>query len=104
MKISVSNFCIIVKDTLDRISGLLHRTQRLQQRSRNTAAMDRAMMQANKDRVNSWSTFQVVLLVFVGFIQTRLIRSLFDEQSSLYRLWVHGSGSVRSTQVSGLRL
>ncbi|VDM22454.1 unnamed protein product, partial [Hydatigera taeniaeformis] len=82
-------------DSLDRIGGLLHRTQRLQQRSRNNAAMDRAMMEANKDRVTSWSTFQVVLLVLVGIIQTRLIRSLFDEQSSLYRLWVH-DGSGRS--------
>lgn len=71
--------------------------------------MDRAMMEANKDRVTSWSTFQVVLLILVGIIQTRLIRSLFDEQSSLYRLWVHdggsrGSGGARFTaHVSGLR-
>ncbi|CDS41336.1 transmembrane emp24 domain containing protein [Echinococcus multilocularis] len=96
-------------DSLDRIRGLLHRTQRLQQRSRNNAAMDRAMMEANKDRVTSWSTFQVVLLILVGVIQTRLIRSLFDEQSSLYRLWVHnggsrsGGGSRFNTHVSGLR-
>ncbi|KAL5962713.1 putative surface protein bspA-like [Taenia solium] len=99
----------LLKDSLDRISGLLHRTQRLNQRSRNNAAMDRAMMEANKDRVTSWSTFQAVLLILVGIIQTRLIRSLFDEQSSLYRLWVHnggsrgGGGAKFTAHVSGLR-
>ncbi|KAM7540433.1 hypothetical protein Aperf_G00000040129 [Anoplocephala perfoliata] len=79
-----------VTDSLDRISGLLHRSQRLQQRTRNNLAADRAMMQANKDRVTSWSTFQACLLVLVGVFQTLLIRSLFDTNSSFHRLWIRG--------------
>ncbi|VDD79480.1 unnamed protein product [Mesocestoides corti] len=92
--------------SLDRISTLLHRTQRLQQRSRNNAAMDRAMMEANQSRVTTWSTFQVVLLLLVGVVQTLLIRSLFDEKSSLYRLWVHGGRghSFASTSTSEIAM
>lgn len=78
---------------MDRIGGLLQRSQRLQQRSRNYLAADRAMMLANKERVTSWSTFQACILILVGIFQTLLIRSLFDENSSLHRLWIGGSRS-----------
>ncbi|KAM3176833.1 hypothetical protein ACTXT7_005745 [Hymenolepis weldensis] len=82
-----------VVNSLDRIGGLLQRSQRLQQRSRNYLAADRAMMLANKERVTSWSTFQACILILVGIFQTLLIRSLFDENSSLHRLWIRGSRS-----------
>ncbi|VDM06221.1 unnamed protein product [Schistocephalus solidus] len=75
---------------VDTIATRLHRAQRLQQRSRNNAAVDRVLMETNQQRVMAWSTFQIFVMVFVGIVQTLLIRSLFDEKSSLYRLWVHG--------------
>lgn len=79
-----------VVNSLDRIGGLLQRSQRLQQRSRNYLSADRAIMLANKNRVTSWSTFQACILILVGIFQTLLIRSLFDEKSSLHRLWIRG--------------
>ncbi|VDK86522.1 unnamed protein product [Dibothriocephalus latus] len=78
---------------VDTIATRLHRAQRLQQRSRNNAAVDRVLMEANVKHVMTWSTFQLFVMIFVGVVQTLLIRSLFDEKSSLYRLWVHGCAS-----------
>lgn len=88
-----------MQSSLDAIETFMHRAGRLQARSRNNAIMDRSMMEANRDRVNSWSTFQLVLLLFVAILQTLLIRSLFDEKSSLYRLWVHDGSSSSISHV-----
>ena len=45
------------------------------------------MAEHNFERVNFWSTVQVAGMLLAGVVQVILVRSLFDEKSSLHALW-----------------
>uniref|UniRef100_A0A0N5B182 GOLD domain-containing protein n=1 Tax=Syphacia muris TaxID=451379 RepID=A0A0N5B182_9BILA len=69
----------------DRINSHLNEVEYYQSVERAYEARDRAIMNANYDRVNFWSIINSILLVTVGLLQVFVIRSLFDESSKVNR-------------------
>lgn len=79
-----------VKDIEEALRGIRERMQRsrhFQDQIRNFEFRDRSIAEHNYERVNFWSTVQVLSMMIAGLIQVVLVRSLFDEKSSLHGLW-----------------
>ncbi|VEL20192.1 unnamed protein product [Protopolystoma xenopodis] len=81
---------------LDRIFAHFRYVEHMQRAQINVAHMDRSLMLANIDRVTNWSSFQMFIMLAVSLLQIFVIRSLFDQRSLLYRLWL-GKGIRVST-------
>jgi len=76
-----------IEETLRGIKDRMQRSRHFQDQIRNFEFRDRSMAEHNYERVNFWSTMQVVAMMTAGLIQVVLVRSLFDEKSSLHGLW-----------------
>ena len=61
-----------------------------QDQIRNFEARDRNTAENNYERVNFWSAVHIVILMLTGIVQVIMVRSLFDEKSTLRRLWKQG--------------
>ena len=48
---------------------------------------DRNIMENNFERVNIWSGIQLFVMLSVGLVQVLMIRSLFDDNSKLSKLF-----------------
>ncbi len=48
---------------------------------------DRSVAERNYERVNFWSVIHIVAMLVAGITQVVLVRSLFDEKSTLHGLW-----------------
>ena len=81
------SFCAFFQKLLDSMGKALDQTEELQKHFRRIEAHDRSLMEENFTRVNTWSAFQLVVMIAVGLLQVFMIRSLFDERSSLHRIW-----------------
>ncbi|KAK4002957.1 transmembrane emp24 domain-containing protein 1 [Daphnia magna] len=79
-----------IKDTVATVRGKLTRAQEFQDQIRAFEARDRNIAEGNFTRVNFWSMIHVITLVTTGIIQVVMVRSLFDEKSTLRRLWKQG--------------
>nr|AAX31011.1 SJCHGC09714 protein [Schistosoma japonicum] len=73
---------------LDMIFGRLRRIEHMQQRSSNFDSADKSLMEENLERITTGSLFQVILMIAVATVQVGLIRSLFDQQSYFYKIWL----------------
>ena len=60
--------------------------QRLQHLFRQYESIDRSLMELSFDRVNLYSTMNVIVLLIVAFIQVYMIRSLFEDKSKVGRM------------------
>ena len=67
----------------ERVAG----AKRHQDQIRAQEFRDRSIAEHNFERVNFWSILQLSVMVFAGFVQVMLVRSLFDEKSYLFALW-----------------
>uniref|UniRef100_A0AAF5PJ59 GOLD domain-containing protein n=1 Tax=Wuchereria bancrofti TaxID=6293 RepID=A0AAF5PJ59_WUCBA len=68
------------------IKNLLNKIEYHQSLLRAYEARDRAIMNANFDRVTLWSVVNSIILVIVGLLQVYMIRSLFEDNSKLGQL------------------
>ena len=50
-------------------------------------ARDRSIAEHNFERVTNWSVIQIIIMIFAGFVQVMVLRSLFDEKSYFHALW-----------------
>lgn len=64
--------------------------ERSQSQLRAMEARDRALMDANYERVNWWSAIHMVCLVAVATVQVYTVRSLFVDDSKLGKLMRRG--------------
>lgn len=76
-----------IEETLRGIRDRIQRSRHFQDQIRNFEFRDRSMAEHNYERVNFWSTVQVAAMLIAGLVQVCLVRSLFDEKSSLHGLW-----------------
>jgi len=76
-----------VKDTVQRIKTNMNRAEQLQSLLRAFEARDRAIMEANFDRVNFWSIVNALCLMGVAVVQVYTIRSLFEDKSRLAKVF-----------------
>ena len=72
------------------VRGKLTRAQEFQDQIRAFEARDRNTAEGNFTRVNFWSMIHLITLLITGIVQVIMVRSLFDEKSTLRRLWKQG--------------
>ena len=68
---------------MDRVKVRLDKSQQNQNMLRAHEMRDRSVQESNFERVNFWSAIQLGLMITVGLVQVILIRSLFEEKSTL---------------------
>uniref|UniRef100_A0A6B2ECV7 Putative membrane trafficking protein emp24/gp25l/p24 family n=1 Tax=Phlebotomus kandelakii TaxID=1109342 RepID=A0A6B2ECV7_9DIPT len=76
-----------IQDSIVRIKTHLTRARQLQDLLRSFEARDRNVAEENYFKVNAWSFFQVAAMVAVGTIQVIMVRSLFDTNSKVHKIW-----------------
>lgn len=74
-----------IHDAVSKVRTQLTKVQHLQDLIRSFEARDRNVAEENFYKVNIWSIFQIFIMGFVGFIQVVMVKSLFDEKSSVHK-------------------
>jgi len=77
--------------TMTRIRSSLNKAEQYQSMLRAYEARDRAIMEANFERVNTWSVVNVFVLVVVTALQVYMIRSLFEDSSKVGKILRHSN-------------
>lgn len=75
--------------SFNRIKASLNKVEYHQAILRAYEARDRAIMNANFDRVSFWSLLNSIVLVGVGVLQVYMIRSFFEENSKIGKMLRH---------------
>lgn len=84
------NYEMQVRDidaSLRMIRDRISRSRHIQDQLRAFEFRDRSVAEHNFERVNFWSTVQLFLMVAAAVVQVVLVRSIFDEQSAVHKLW-----------------
>jgi len=76
-----------IKDALTRIHGHTSKARQTQDRIMAALAKDRNVAENNFSRINFFSCVCIGVMITTGVIQVVLLRSLFDDQSKLHKLW-----------------
>lgn len=76
-----------VMDYIGRIRIQLNKARQIQDVLRSHEARDRNMAEANYKKVNVWSLFQICAMMCVGLLQVFLVRSIFDTNTRMSKLW-----------------
>ncbi|GAB0099356.1 Transmembrane emp24 domain-containing protein [Sergentomyia squamirostris] len=76
-----------IQESIIRIRTHLTRARQLQDLLRSFEARDRNVAEENYFKVNAWSFFQVAAMLAVGTLQVILVKSLFDTNSKVHKIW-----------------
>ncbi|KAL0277059.1 UNVERIFIED_CONTAM: hypothetical protein PYX00_004476 [Menopon gallinae] len=76
-----------IEEVVKRVKGHLFKIRHMQESVRAFAARDKHIADGNFFRVNSWSILQIIVMLLVGFVQVVMVKSLFDEQSKIHKIW-----------------
>lgn len=76
-----------IQDSIHTVKAHLTKARQVQEILRSHEARDRNLIEESFFRVNAWSTFQVIAMLVVGAIQVLMVRSLFDTESKVNKLW-----------------
>ncbi|KAF2366794.1 GOLD domain [Trinorchestia longiramus] len=76
-----------IKDAVDRIRSHVTKARLVQDSISAFEARDRNVAENNYTRINTFSCVSVIVMITTGVAQVVLLRSLFDDQSKLHRLW-----------------
>uniref|UniRef100_A0A914X948 GOLD domain-containing protein n=1 Tax=Plectus sambesii TaxID=2011161 RepID=A0A914X948_9BILA len=74
------------RQTTVRVKSSLNRIEHLQSQLRAVEFRDRSIMEANYERVNFWSIVHLCVMLFTLLVQVFMVRSLFEERSTVGRL------------------
>ncbi|XP_053326233.1 transmembrane emp24 domain-containing protein 5 [Spea bombifrons] len=69
-----------ILETINSVKGRLSKSLQIQTLLKAFEARDRNIQESNYDRVNFWSTFNLVVMVVVSVIQVFMLRSLFEDK------------------------
>ncbi|KAM4640624.1 transmembrane emp24 domain-containing protein 5 [Discoglossus pictus] len=69
-----------IMETINSVKGRLGKSVQLQTLLKAFEARDRNIQESNYDRVNFWSTFNLVVMVVVSAVQVYLLKSLFEDK------------------------
>lgn len=69
-----------VKDVVDKIQSNLHRSAQTQKLFAAIESRDRSIVETNFERVNFWSTLQMIAMLAAAAVNVVVIRSLFDDR------------------------
>lgn len=76
-----------IQDIINNVRNQLTKAQQLQALIKSTEARDRNVAEENYFKVNTYSMFQIGIMIFVGIIQVIMVRSLFDDKSKVHNIW-----------------
>lgn len=76
-----------IQEIINGVRNQLTKAQQLQSLIRSTEARDRNVAEENYFKVNTYSMFQIGVMIAVGFIQVIMVRSLFDDKSKAHNIW-----------------
>ncbi|XP_049883150.1 transmembrane emp24 domain-containing protein 5-like [Pectinophora gossypiella] len=71
-----------ISESVSRVRDKVSAARRLQELHSAHEARDRNLAEEMCDRVMSWSMWQIVLMLIVGFTQVFFVRSLFEDSNS----------------------
>ncbi|XP_044734919.1 transmembrane emp24 domain-containing protein 5 [Chrysoperla carnea] len=75
-----------IQDVIERVRLQLIKVKHIQDLIRTHEARDRNVAEENFYRVNTWSIFQIVIMIIVGIIQVVMVKSLFDNSSYVMKI------------------
>ncbi|XP_026481064.1 transmembrane emp24 domain-containing protein 5 [Ctenocephalides felis] len=76
-----------IHDSIARVRSHISKVRHLQELFRTYEARDRNVAEENNFKVNSWSMFQIFAMICVGVLQVVMVRSLFDTESKVNKIW-----------------
>jgi protein ERP2 len=78
-----------ILDSIGKVKTHITKARQIQDMLRAFEAKDRNVAEENYYKVNYFSSFQTILMIFTGIIQLFLIKSLFetDHNSKGYKIW-----------------
>lgn len=74
------------RNTFSKLVITLERAVAYQRAFRSYESIDRHLVESNFDRINLFSTINVIILLTVAAIQVFMIRSLFEDKSKIGRI------------------
>lgn len=63
------------------------KARQIQDMLRSHEARDRNLAESNFSKVNTWSLFQICAMIAVGLLQVFLVRSIFDTNTRMSKVW-----------------
>jgi len=72
--------CMALQDVTDKIQSNLHKSSQTQKLFAAMESRDRSIVETNFDRVNFWSTIQLIAMVAAAAVNVVVIRSLFEDR------------------------
>ncbi|XP_023027717.2 transmembrane emp24 domain-containing protein opossum [Leptinotarsa decemlineata] len=76
-----------VQEIINSLRNQLSKARSLQDMIKSNEARDRNVAEENYFKVNTYSMFQLVFMLIVGFVQVIMVRSLFDDRSRVHKIW-----------------
>lgn len=76
-----------IQEVVTRVRSSINKARLIQELLKSTEARDRNMAEENYFKVNSFSIFQIAVMISVGFIQVVMVKSLFDDSSKVHKIW-----------------
>lgn len=76
-----------IRDSIHTVRAHLTKARQVQEMIRSHEARDRNLVEENFFKVNVWSAFQVFAMILVGTVQVIMLRTLFDSESTVNKLW-----------------
>jgi p24 family protein gamma-2 len=76
-----------IQESIGRVKAHLIKARQLQDHLRSHEARDRNIAEENYFKVNVWSLFQMLMMIAVGGLQVVMVRSLFDTNSKVHKIW-----------------
>lgn len=76
-----------IQDIVNRVRADLNKIRQMQDIIKSVEARDRNIAEENFFKVTSFSFMQIVIMLFVGGVQVLMLRSLFDDNSRVHKIW-----------------
>ncbi|KAI4457492.1 transmembrane emp24 domain-containing protein [Holotrichia oblita] len=76
-----------IQDIVNRVRADLNKIRQIQDIIKSVEARDRNIAEENFFKVTTFSFVQIVIMLFVGGIQVIMVRSLFDDNSRVHKIW-----------------
>ncbi|KAJ8979918.1 hypothetical protein NQ317_003660 [Molorchus minor] len=76
-----------VHEVVNNIRNHITKIRHLQELIKSSETRDRNIAEENYFKVNTYSFLQFLLMIAVGLVQVVMVRSLFDDQSKVNKIW-----------------
>ncbi|KAJ3665021.1 hypothetical protein Zmor_000541 [Zophobas morio] len=76
-----------IQQVITNVRNHLSKVRHMQELFKSLEARDRNVVEENFFKVNTFSMVQICTMLVVGFIQVIMVRSLFDDNSKVHKIW-----------------